>query len=87
MAHRWRTVRSRERLRVVDFGLVRDDVCVDAARRRDAVVADCLTDLRLRDPLEVQERDAAVTEVMRREHRDACGSRSASEAVCGDGRP
>jgi hypothetical protein len=61
------------------FRLVRYDVRVDAASRRDVIVPDRLTDPCPRDALRVQEADAAVPEVMRRECRYARGRTGARE--------
>ena len=66
------TVRSRQRRRVVDFSLVDQDVAVHVETHRRASVPDEPRHLH-RILLAEQERDAAVSEVVRAERRDPAG--------------
>ena len=57
--------------RVVELGLIGQDVRVCVGSDREVALADALSDPGLRHAAEVQERDPAVPEVVRRERRDA----------------
>jgi hypothetical protein len=56
---------------VIELRLVGDDVGVRACSRDEVVVADELADPRPGHPAEVEQRDAAVAQVVRAEHRYA----------------
>jgi hypothetical protein len=71
------TSESRQQGRVVKFALVGDDVGVRPGRCHEVVMADEFADPGPGHPAEVEQRDAAVTEVMRREARHAGGRTSA----------
>jgi hypothetical protein len=66
-------------LRVVELALISNNMRVNAARRRDVIVADLLPDPRPRHPGQVQQRDAAVAKIVRREVGDTCGGACASD--------
>ena len=62
-----------EELRVVEFRLVREDVRVGVRGDREIALPDLLADASPRHSAQVEEADAAVPEVVRREPRDAGG--------------
>jgi hypothetical protein len=65
------TGRSVEQSRVVELPFVGDDVRVRASGGYEVVVADELSNPRPRHANQMQQRDAAVAEIVRREARDA----------------
>ena len=64
-------MRSAEQLLVLELVLVGDDVRVGARGRHEVVVADKLPDPRPGDAGQVEEGDAPMAEVVRRERRYA----------------
>jgi len=57
--------------RIVELDLVGHDVGVGVRGRRDVALADGLADRHPRNAGQVEQRDPAVTEIMRTEDRDA----------------
>jgi hypothetical protein len=77
--HRAARPRSAEQVRVVELGLVDEEVAVRIRRDGEVALADVLTECRPGHASKMEQRDSAVAEVVRAEHGDTGGSAGAAD--------